>query len=723
MAGFRKAKGEQAALKLGVYGPQGSGKAQPVDEPVLTPNGFVPIGSLKVGDVVIGRDGLPAPVLGVFPRGRRPVFRVRFTDNTETRCCDQHLWVVQRTHGDQRWHVFPLKELRLLMEESHGTRWGTTVKRWKIPLADAVEFRRPPEALPLHPYVLGCLLGDGCFRTSGVNISTADPLLVERMGRLQPDLKINRCGANKFNYYVGNCVGRIKQLGLHGTDSESKFIPTAYLLASREDRLEMLRGLCDTDGCRNVGYVDVTLKSKQLAEGVAFLARSLGFRTSVRPRKPPMYCRVADLRREGRSHEEIATMLGSTVASVMTTISANKHRPVTEKPHAGYHRVVILCDDTNELLTLPRKQGEVRQMKYRPADMKVIRAIEPCGEEECVCIAVGSDDNTYLTRDFIVTHNSMSSLLFAEGLAKVTGKRVAFVDTEHGTDFYAQEVKERKVHPAAFDFDALYTRSLTEILAEVTKLREEEYGVVVIDSMTHVWEAAMNAYRGKRTSVGSIPISAWGSIKKPYKALMAHLLSTTMHVVICARQSVEYEKNEDGELTAVGLKMKAEGETAYEPHILIRMEAVKQGKAQVPVITAFVEKDRTGILQGRAIENPTFEGVVRPILGVLGHTQAAIPTDEETAARDAEVLAQQERDRAVASRRHLEEFKARITLAKDLAALKAIGKEITPQLKREMLPADVQALRDAYLAAQGMGVPETVPPEPAPREPGVEREE
>ena len=65
---------------------------------------------------------------------------------------------------------------------------------------------------------------------------------------------------------------------------------------------------------------------------------------------------------------------------------------------------------------------------------------------------------------------TFTALLCAEGLAATTGKRIAFVDTERGTDFYCKEVPSRKPHPEAFDFDALYTKSLTEILAAVENI-------------------------------------------------------------------------------------------------------------------------------------------------------------------------------------------------------------------------------------------------------------
>lgn len=298
---------------------------------------------------------------------------------------------------------------------------------------------------------------------------------------------------------------------------------------------------------------------------------------------------------------------------------------------------------------------------------------------------------------------SFTALLLSEGLAKFSKKRIAYVDTEHGTDFYCQKVPTRAVHPEAFDFDAIYTRALTEVSGAVRGLDPNAYGVVIIDSITHLWEAARAAYDGRQTKIGTIPMQAWGKIKKPYKDLMAYLLSSPMHVIICGRQVVEYETDEEtDEVKAIGVKMKAEGETPYEPHILIRMEAIKPKKTnEVATIIAYAEKDRTGVLSGRSFANPTFETLCAPLMGLLGEKQAQMETGDESAAIDAEQLAKQEKERDQESQVLLRDFKAHIDLVKDAAALKAIGKEITPQVKSKMLPAHVAELREHYQHREG----------------------
>lgn len=308
---------------------------------------------------------------------------------------------------------------------------------------------------------------------------------------------------------------------------------------------------------------------------------------------------------------------------------------------------------------------------------------------------------------------TFTALLIAEGLAGIEKKKIAYWDTEHGTDFYAMQVDNRQYHPAAFDFEAIYTRSITEGSKDLFALDPAQYGVVVIDSMTHLWEAAIAAYSGKKMSNGQIPMQAWSSIKKPYKALMQWMINSPMHVLILGRQANEWSQDDDtGETVASGVKMKAEGETAYEPHILLRMEGVKQkrddGKSvkknAIAIPTMFVIKDRTGILQGHTIEYPNFD-TVAPIMGLLGKTQAKIETDDESSAKDVEALRQEERARSAESDRLKRDYLAKFELCRTKEAVEEVAKALTPDVKKKMRNPDLDEVREAYRkAAAGLPV-------------------
>lgn len=303
---------------------------------------------------------------------------------------------------------------------------------------------------------------------------------------------------------------------------------------------------------------------------------------------------------------------------------------------------------------------------------------------------------------------TFTALLLAEGLARLEQKKAAYWDTEHGTDFYAQPVPNRPFHPEAFEFDAIYTRSLAEGNRDVFALDPREYGVVVIDSMTHLWETAVNSYTGSRSG-GKIPFHAWGNIKKPYKALMQWMINTTMHVFILGRQANEWgQDDETGETVSTGVKMKAEGETAYEPHLLLRMEGVKPFRADgktvsknaVAIPTMYVIKDRTGVLHGQQIEYPTFDKVLAPLLPLLGKVQAQVQSDEDAAAIDAEANRIADHERTLKSDELKRKYLARFELASGKPAeVQIIARELTPAAKKALTTADLAAVRDAYTAA------------------------
>lgn len=311
---------------------------------------------------------------------------------------------------------------------------------------------------------------------------------------------------------------------------------------------------------------------------------------------------------------------------------------------------------------------------------------------------------------------TLTTLLFLEGLANITKKRFAFVDTERGTDFYAQEVKERTVHPKAFDFDALYTRSIAETMDALESLDPEKYCGVAIDSITHIWEAAIAAFDGEMTKIGTIPFNAWGKIKKPYKEIMTFLLNSPLHVFIVGRLANEFSKDEETEeLTRVGVKMKAEGETPYEPHILIRMEGVKpkektKRRAATPgMITAYAEKDRTGILSGRTFVNPTYETVIKPLLGLLGSTQGKIASTDETATKDSDRISSKETAKELSGDLIVRKFQAKFLMCGTHEELATVGKEITPEVKKKLSSLQVKELKRLYAEAEAQLKPAATP--------------
>jgi hypothetical protein len=161
---------------------------------------------------------------------------------------------------------------------------------------------------------------------------------------------------------------------------------------------------------------------------------------------------------------------------------------------------------------------------------------------------------------------------------------------------------------------------------------------------------------------------------------------------LLGRQTGQYEDDEDGKLRAVGVKMRSEKETPYEAHVCVRMECVyekNRGKKNVGlgVPTAFIEKDRSGILQGKVYPWPTFASIALPLLPLLGNVQAQVDSEEDAGARDAETIAQQDRLKETLSASVCEKLKAQLALAGSQAAVEEVGKTITQALKKPCWPS------------------------------------
>jgi phosphate starvation-inducible PhoH-like protein len=364
------------------------GRAQPLFSEVLTPSGFAPIGALQVGDLVIGSDGMPTPVLGIYPQGRKEVFCVRGQDGAETLCCGEHLWHVF-TASDRRrgrpGRVLETREMISRLQSAHQ-------HRFELPLLSApVEF--PRRDVPLDPYALGLLLGDGCLTCETTpSFSTADPELavalekalegIEGRPKGGVDYVLRNAGGHRGGVIVANPVtAALRELGLDGTSSRTKFVPEVYLHNEPSVRIAILQGLLDSDGglvtqrgrtCR----IQYSTCSEHLRDHVTFLVRSLGGVAYAR-------CRQAAGRlpgvAQGRAvhHRSDAFVLDIRLPSGIEPFRLRRKRELYDRDGSG-----------------------------RP--MRFIDAIEPAGETEMVCIQVAASDSLYVTEDFLVTHNTLN---------------------------------------------------------------------------------------------------------------------------------------------------------------------------------------------------------------------------------------------------------------------------------------------------------------------------
>jgi phosphate starvation-inducible protein PhoH and related proteins len=389
------------------------GRAQPVDQPVMTPFGWCPVGLLRVGDLVTGSDGRPTPVLGIHPQGEREVFRVTTQDGASTLACGEHLWFV--TTPDDRKHG---KDGRVLQtRDMIGRLRRNHQHRYELPLVSApVEMDSQP--VPMDPYVLGLLLGDGCLTTSTrPSFSTSDPELVEALEssldgmelvhRGGPDYVLRHVNGGRGGVIVANPVTvMLRELGLAGTRSTTKFIPAEYLLNDAEIRLGVLQGLLDSDGgpvtqrgrtCR----IQYATCSPHLRDDMTYLVRSLGG--------------VAYSRRR----------------------AAEGRPPGLANGHPVHHRNDAFILDIRlpagiEPFRLARKKARYDEMGGgRP--MRFIESIESAGTMETVCIQVAASDSLYVTDDFLVTHNTLNdSFIILDEAQNTTPEQMKMIMTRLG---------------------------------------------------------------------------------------------------------------------------------------------------------------------------------------------------------------------------------------------------------------------------------------------------
>jgi len=351
------------------------GKAQPLHCKIKIPNGWVTMGDVKLGQEVCTPDGGTAKVTGLFPQGIKDVYKITMLDGRATKCCKEHLWDVKtRFNKDSR--TVSLGEL-IIWRKKHPNSDIFTV-----PVKKALYSKRVN--LFIDPYIMGCLLGDGNLRGS-VGLTNNDNDLLEIFrNRLIKGYILKKVKSTKMSYrvireknigknskkgeYLNYYTRNIYNLGLLNKRAWEKHIPKEYLESSVEQRLELLKGLIDTDGYVGKGSrVSFSTTSNQLALDFQYLVRSLGGLCSIKPK-----------------------------------ITYYKYKGKRKKGRLSYNCFVTI--GIVDLSNITRKKDRLQQKKSYKNNY--IKSIEYVGKEECQCIVIDNPKHLYITDDFIVTHNS-----------------------------------------------------------------------------------------------------------------------------------------------------------------------------------------------------------------------------------------------------------------------------------------------------------------------------
>ena len=353
----------------------GRGKLAPLDAKIKIPGGWTTMGEVEIGSTVTAWDGDPTVVKGVYPQGVVQLYKVTFADGRSTECGAEHLWKVYyiNTSAHKRWRIVNTLEMQRLLTMPNP--------RVYIPLINSEDCQDID--LPIPPYTLGVILGDGAISRGSITITKLDKDLFENIeSELPLGLKITQKDVKHWTITGNSKVGgneylnSLRELGLQGCVAWTKFIPESYLHASTFQRKALLQGLMDTDGTiGKTGSSSYSTTSKKLAEDVQYLVRSLGGIASISSRTPTF-----------------------------------SHKGEKKKGRLAY-QVNIRVKKPSELFLIERKLKRTNDDNQYSANLKLrVMSVEPTTFKEAQCIEVDHPDRLYVTDDFIVTHNTFCEL-------------------------------------------------------------------------------------------------------------------------------------------------------------------------------------------------------------------------------------------------------------------------------------------------------------------------
>lgn len=354
----------------------GSGKALSVDADLLTPNGFIKMGDVKIGDTLIGKNGQPTRVTGVYPQGVKQLYKVVFKDDRSVECCEDHLWEIKHS---SLVSVVTTKELiRYLNKE--GSK-----KKLYVPLMENNYNKDKEDNFKLDPYTLGVLIGNSRLTPTGTKFYSGDRPVAKAVNESLKQLGFKLVRRDSVNYRIIKddndplaFNNYMESLGIHSLKSTEKQIPNEYIEGSRESRYELIRGLVDSLGAiekHNNVYLNTT--SKVLAEQFIYLVRSIGG-TAKMSTKVPIFSFNGDLKK------------GKLCYRILTKVSDPK----------------ILFKNSNNL-------EKLKDIPTKPVlDLEIVTII-PSRKEQAQCISVDAKDKLFVCSDFIVTHNTYTSLVWS----------------------------------------------------------------------------------------------------------------------------------------------------------------------------------------------------------------------------------------------------------------------------------------------------------------------
>lgn len=333
---------------------------QPLYSRIYTPNGYVQMKDLKIGDVICGTNGTTQKVMGIYPKGRKQIFKIKFFDGREAECSSGHLWEIINKNGKKE-----------IIKTSDLYDKGVKTKGRHNFYSPITKIEHSVKDLPIDPYLLGVLLGDGSLSGTGdieISLGKKKKHILDKI-ILPIGFSLKTKYVDSKNYYRVKIKGTscdgltfkniLSEIGLLGSKSNTKFIPQDYLFSTIKDRELLLQGLLDTDGYINKrGLFEYSTISDKLTDNFVSLCRSLG--KTVRVRK--------------------------------------KIRTVNDGSYSN---------NSINLIT------EMKGFKY---GNKIISITKEDSFTEMQCIKVTNDDSLYITDNYVTTHNTTTSAVLTQAI-------------------------------------------------------------------------------------------------------------------------------------------------------------------------------------------------------------------------------------------------------------------------------------------------------------------
>ncbi len=427
------------------------GKCKKLTSPVLMANGkWKPLGDIIEGDKVIGHDyksgeAVPSIVTQTSRAGVKDIYRFTFRDGGFVEGSPEHHFPVKLKSGRQN----KVKKVRVSELLKRDVKYVGGCIKFQQPKVTHFKYQSKP--LPVHPYLLGVLVGDGSLSSGNLGFTSKDKVIVDRVTGLcskvgievkkfgKIDYRLPQNERNEKGRLVNHLKDAIKKLNLNVT-SKDKFIPEIYKSSSVEDRKQLLAGLIDTDG----SYKEFVSKSEQLVDDFCFIAKSLG----------------------GRAIKKIKI-----INSKFTHFKDQK-----------YYRVYWRFN-----YKLPLSLDYKQKITKRPVEYnnRFVEKIEYMGKFQCGDIAIDHPRHCYISDDFISTGNTTCGVM--EMFIQMTGKLPHLVK-----DWYP---KEKIAKPNAQSWICCSSDSVEKVI--LPKIRE----CIPFKSFDIEWISSKNEFRlpdGKR---------------------------------------------------------------------------------------------------------------------------------------------------------------------------------------------------------------------------------